>query len=143
MFDVFLSYRRSDGAQIVRSISDYLSEKGLHVFLDEREMHDSQKFTQQLESALEEAPHYIFLATPDALKFREGEDWVLREITRARELYDMDPEGRTFGPVCLQRMDSTLLATLPETVQNAFWDIQWIQDNSMEKLLTRILKSVT
>lgn len=33
-YDVFLSYRRRDGAALAERVYEYLTEKGLHVFFD-------------------------------------------------------------------------------------------------------------
>ncbi|MBE5878283.1 MAG: TIR domain-containing protein, partial [Lachnospiraceae bacterium] len=38
MYDVFISYRRSDGSGIAESIAEYLQSKGLRVFFDKNEI---------------------------------------------------------------------------------------------------------
>ena len=80
IYDVFISYRRSDGLKDAEALYRYLIEKGLRVFFDKYEMIDGHYFTTQIKNNLLMAPNYIFLATPKALAFREGEDWVRTEI---------------------------------------------------------------
>ena len=43
-FDVFISYRRSDGAELAKVVRNYLTSRGLRVFLDTRELIDGQYF---------------------------------------------------------------------------------------------------
>ena len=47
-FDVFISYRRSDGTELAKAVRDYLTSRGLRVFLDTRELIDGQFFDTQL-----------------------------------------------------------------------------------------------
>ncbi len=89
IYDVFISYRRSDGSGIAESIAEYLQSKGLRVFFDKNEIKDSQDFKQRIEMSLRQAPNYILIATTNVFKFyTDQEDWVKREMEIACEDYD-------------------------------------------------------
>lgn len=65
IYDVFLSYRRSDGFNLAYEIYKYLTVKGLRVFLDKEKMEDGHYFTTQIVKYLQQSPNYILVATPD------------------------------------------------------------------------------
>ena len=44
IYDVFISYRRSDGLIIAEDLYKYLTSKGLRVFFDNHEMIDGRYF---------------------------------------------------------------------------------------------------
>ena len=98
MFDVFISYRRSDGAELAKAVRDYLMSRGLRVFLDTRELIDGQFFDTQLPERVIETPNYVLIATPDAFKFRDGEDWVREEIKLAVSEFKKNPQDRSVIP---------------------------------------------
>ncbi|MDD6394791.1 MAG: toll/interleukin-1 receptor domain-containing protein [Firmicutes bacterium] len=70
-FDVFISYRRSDGTALAVNVRDGLEKRGFRVFLDERDLEGGEDFDEQLEKNIIAAPNYILIATPDVFKFRE------------------------------------------------------------------------
>lgn len=138
IYDVFISYRRSDGEMLANQIHDYLKERGLRVFLDKQSMKDGHYFTDQIERNLRGAPNYILVATKDVFDFREGEDWVRNEIEIALEAYEANREERTVT-VLTQLEDGKDIVPekmdLPETVRN-ITDVQRIvcgQEDWMEK----------
>ena len=77
VYDVFLSYRHSDGFYLTYEIYKYLTAKGFRVFWDKEKMEDGHYFNTQIVKYLRQSPNYILVATPDVFKFREKEDWVL------------------------------------------------------------------
>ena len=77
-FDVFISYRRSDGTELAKKVRDRLEKRGFRVFLDERDLPGGQDFDKELERQILATPNYILIATPDVFKFRDKNDWVLR-----------------------------------------------------------------
>ena len=85
IFDVFISYRRSDGLSIAEKLYSYLTSNGLRVFLDKSEMLDGHYFTTQITENLKNTPNYILIATDDVFKFRENEDWVQKEKSVRKE----------------------------------------------------------
>ena len=118
IYDVFISYRRSDGTSIANELDAYLTNKGLRVFLDRKKLKDGDYFDTQLKEKLETAPHYVLIGTSGAFTFREGEDWVRNEIELARLLFDkarqertftvLAPEGVVFPDVLLDDLDPVL-----------------------------------
>lgn len=94
LYDVFLSYRRSDGLEIAEALYRYLTSRGLRVFFDLCEMVDGDYFTTQIEKHLRSAPNYVLIASQDVFSFRQGEDWVHREIEIALEEYEDHPVDR-------------------------------------------------
>ena len=97
-FDVFISYRRSDGAELAKVVRNYLTSRGLRVFLDTRELIDGQYFDTQLRERLIETPNYVLIATPEAFQFRKGEDWVREEIKLAVSEFKKNPQNRSVIP---------------------------------------------
>lgn len=88
IYDVFISYRRSDGAELAAVVANALRAKGLSVFFDTEEIKSGEDFTLRIENALRQAPNYLLIATPDVFKFRTNEkDWVLEEMKIACENY--------------------------------------------------------
>ncbi|MBQ4396499.1 MAG: TIR domain-containing protein, partial [Clostridia bacterium] len=98
MFDVFISYRRSDGTELAKAVRDYLTSRGLRVFLDTRELIDGQYFDTQLRERLIETPNYVLIATPEAFQFRKGEDWVREEMKLAVSEFKKNPQNRSVIP---------------------------------------------
>ena len=101
-YDVFISYRRSDGTALARAVRDYLTKRGLRVFLDEKELIDGQYFDTQLRGRLLETPNYVLIATPDVFKFRPEtateKDWVLEEMRLAVGAFKQRPDDRAVIP---------------------------------------------
>ena len=145
IYDAFISYRRSDGLEIAENLYRYLTARGLRVFFDKQEMIDSGYFTTQIENSLLAAPNYILIATNDVFRFRDGEDWVRREIEIAIERYEelplhCNPVVLTLPNVCFPEKKD-----LPESVKNIV-DVQRIMaQSSMDTTLAfdRVLSAIT
>jgi hypothetical protein len=93
-FDIFISYRRSDGEDIASKITETLKGKNYRCFLDYYSLKGG-KFDDKIEQAIKDAPVFIAVMTPDYLvrppekkeeetqnheKETEKEDWVYKEI---------------------------------------------------------------
>lgn len=118
VYDVFISYRRSDGLITAEALYKYLTGKGLRVFLDKHEMIDGHYFTTQIETNLKIAPNYILIATDDVFEFREKEDWVRKEIEVAIEVYESNPIERTLTVLVPESVTFPEKETLPQSVCN-------------------------
>ena len=118
IYDVFISYRRSDGLIIAETLYKYLTSKGLRVFFDKHEMIDGHYFTTQIETNLKIAPNYILVATDDVFKFRKKEDWVRKEIEVAIEEYESNPIERTLTVLVPESVTFPEKETLPQSVCN-------------------------
>ena len=79
-YDVFISYRRSTGANIARNLQQALTMMGLRVFFDMEELTDG-KFNEKIYEAIEQSKNVIFLMTAGALdRCVDEEDWVRKEL---------------------------------------------------------------
>ena len=75
-YDIFISYRRTTGAQYARIIQLMLTQRGYKVFLDYDELKDGV-FGKRIKAAINEAPVFILMLSKGALDrcSQEG-DWV-------------------------------------------------------------------
>lgn len=84
-YDVFLSYRRSDGSDLARYILEELTKKGFKVFLDLEGL-GSGAWDSQLEQRIDECKDFIVLITKsyfDATRINDQNDVVRKEVARA------------------------------------------------------------
>ena len=92
-YDIFISYRRTGGAQYARILQLMLSQRGYHVFLDYDELTDG-KFGEHIQEAVKSAPIFILMLSKESLVRCKNEgDWVRREIQLAIS------EGKHIVPV--------------------------------------------
>lgn len=79
-YDVFISYRRSNGRDVARILQQGLERKGLKVFFDLQEITDG-KFNEKLYESIGQSKNLIVLLTDGALDrcAIEG-DWVREEL---------------------------------------------------------------
>lgn len=81
--DIFISYRRADGAQYARILQLKLIERGYRVFLDYDELTDGI-FGENIRKAIEDAPIFISILSPHYLDRCTNEhDWVRNELKLA------------------------------------------------------------
>ncbi len=93
-FDIFISYRRSDGDEIAAKINETLKGNHYRCFFDFESLKNG-RFDERIERAIEDAPVFIALLTPHYLerpkedgetevleedKENQEQDWVIREI---------------------------------------------------------------
>lgn len=84
-YDIFICYRRVDGAQYARILQLMLSQRGYKVFLDYDELKDGV-FGNKIKAAIQEAPVFMLVLSKNALDRCENEDdWVREEILFALE----------------------------------------------------------
>ena len=100
VYDVFISYRRSDGAITANELKAYLTGKGVRAFLDTDDLVPGEKFTGRLQGAVMSIPHYILIGTPNAFAFRE-------ENKAIGDLDFVQDEIRTALAVCNKSADHT------------------------------------
>ena len=96
-FDVFVSYRRSDGKSFARTLNLAFKNEGFRCFLDYDKL-EGGDFSKQLQDAVVDAPVFVMVMTPDyfarcvkKVETPDGktvfepdeEDWVRREIELA------------------------------------------------------------
>ncbi|MEE0992124.1 MAG: TIR domain-containing protein [Bacteroidales bacterium] len=96
-FDVFVSYRRSDGKSFARTLNLAFKNEGFRCFLDYDKL-EGGDFSRQLQDAVVDAPVFVMVMTPDyfarcvkKVETADGntvfepneDDWVRREIDLA------------------------------------------------------------
>ena len=82
-FDVFISYRRSDGTDKARILDLAFSIDDCRTFLDFKSL-GTGAFDKRLEDAVLDAPIFVMVLTPDYFaRCNEKGDWVRREIELA------------------------------------------------------------
>lgn len=84
-YDIFISYRRVNGAQYARIIQLMLIQRGYNVFLDYDELKDGI-FSNKIKKAIQSAPIFMLILSKDSLERCENEnDWLRQEIQFAQE----------------------------------------------------------
>lgn len=85
-YDIFISYRRTGGAQYARILQLMLIQRGYKVFLDYDELTDGV-FSDKIVAAIKDAPVFMLvLSGGSMLRCANDGDWVRREISMAVEL---------------------------------------------------------
>ena len=100
-YDVFISYRRDDGAQYARILQLELEKRGYKVFLDYEELTDGV-FGDNIKEAIKEAPIFLMVLTPKYLeRSMESDSWVREEIELAiknnKHFIPVDPDRHFNG----------------------------------------------
>lgn len=92
-YDIFISYRRSGGAQYARILQLMLSQRGYKVFLDYDELTDGI-FSDHIKAAIKDAPVFMLVLSEGALqRCVNQDDWVRQEILLASQ------QNKHFVPV--------------------------------------------
>lgn len=82
-YDIFISYRRDDGAQYARILQLELEKRGYKVFLDYEELTDGV-FGDNIKNAIMSSPIFLMILTPLYLeRSMEQNSWVREEIEMA------------------------------------------------------------
>lgn len=87
-YDVFISYRRDDGAEFAEGLGMALSIKGYRVFFDKSNLQFGGNFPDELSTAVRECREFISVVTPSycgktrsgRCRILEENDWVHEEI---------------------------------------------------------------
>lgn len=101
-YDIFISYRRDDGAQYARILQLELEKRGYHIFLDYEELTDGV-FGDDIKEAIRQASVFMMVLTPLYLtRSMEQDSWVREEIELAiaeeKHFIPVDPD-RSFKGV--------------------------------------------
>lgn len=108
-YDIFISYRRSNGEDKARILNQFLSAIGYRVFFD-HESGMTGEFETEILAAVEIAPVFLMLLTPNCLdRCVEEGDWVRREIERATKF------NKTIIPI-RPNYDDTIFKNLPSGI---------------------------
>ena len=110
-YDVFISYRRSTGADDARLLQQALKARGYEVFFDYDSLRDGQ-FDEKILAAVDEAPVFVLMMTEGALdRCAEKGDWVRTEIERALA------GGKRIVPVAPSSQRWSFPAVLPDSLR--------------------------
>lgn len=132
--DIFISYRRSDGAAFAEGLANELKLRGYRVFFDKKNITPGSDFPKNIEEAIIHAREIFLIATPayfgvgadKRVRIKEGDDWVRKELKIAMKqeslnmfpiLVDCLPPTREELPKGLKRV-----ATLNFTFYNKAFD---------------------
>ena len=86
-YDVFITYRRSDGLNYAQLLYQSLDKRGYKCFLDVRDQQDDE-YEERIMAALHNAPNYIFLMTDGSLqRLSEEGNGVYIEVHKALSLH--------------------------------------------------------
>lgn len=84
-YDIFISYRRSDGKHTARLFKSEFERRGYRAFLDFDDLTDG-KFDNRIENAILDAQVFVMILTNDYFaRCNEEDDWVRKEIECALE----------------------------------------------------------
>lgn len=141
IYDVFISYRRSDGYEIAENLYNFLTNKGLRVFWDKQKMIDGHYFDTQIKTNLCTTPNVVLIATKEVFPFQPDEDWVRAEIGIAVKEYDKATEERTITVIQTNDCVFPEEEDLPEEIKNITKPerIPYSDDNAFD----RVFKAVT
>lgn len=85
-FDVFISYRRSNGSELASLLKMHLSLKNYKVFLDVQSL-KSGRFGENLIKSVQQSKNFLLILSPNAFdrccEAKETQDWVRIEIETA------------------------------------------------------------
>ncbi len=117
-YDIFISYRRTTGAQYARIIQLMLAQRGYKVFLDYDELKDGV-FGRHIRAAIKEAPVFILILSKDALdRCCYADDWLREEILLAMQ------EGKKIIPVNPDKTFDGIHTTIPQEIKEIACDVQ-------------------
>lgn len=109
-YDIFISYRREDAAELARNIQLQLEKYGYKVFLDVERLKDGH-FDKKIIDAIKSAKVFLALLTPKYLgRCGDSDDWVRKEIECAVE------NKITIVPVNINRQFTSFPEDCPEHI---------------------------
>jgi TIR domain-containing protein len=138
-YDVFISYRRKHSAELAQLLRRALEDRGLHVFLDVREL-GAGPFDEQLLRRIGRTTDFVVILTPNCLDdARRPGDWLAAEVGHAFDT------GRNVVPVAAGGFQCPPADQLPPMLVELPRQ-QWVRydhefsDESIERLF-RMLRS--
>ena len=118
-YDIFISYRRTDGKDIARALKESLSARGYRVFLDYDALQDGV-FDRRILDAIDSAPIYILLLTAHCLDRCVNEnDWVRLELEHALT------HGKQIVPLVPDKQFTTFPADTPDFIRKGLGQHQY------------------
>lgn len=102
-YDIFISYRRDNGAQYARILQLMLQQRGYKVFLDYDELTDGV-FGNHIKEAIKGTSIFMLILSENALQRCENEnDWLRQELLLAirekKHIIPINPDGKFSYPL--------------------------------------------
>lgn len=118
-YDIFISYRRTDGKDIARALKESLAARGYNVFLDYDALQDGV-FDRRILDAIDSAPIYILLLTEHCLDRCVNEtDWVRLELEHALS------HGKQIVPLVPDKQFNSFPDNVPEFIRKGLGQHQY------------------
>ena len=118
-YDIFLSYRRTDGKDIARALKESLAARGYSVFLDYDALQDGV-FDRRILDAIDSAPIYILILTAHCLDRCVNEnDWVRLELEHALS------HGKQIVPLVPDKQFTSFPENIPEFIRKGLGQHQY------------------
>lgn len=118
-YDIFISYRRTDGKDIARALKESLAARGYRVFLDYDALQDGV-FDRRILDAIDAAPIYILLLTAHCLDRCVNEnDWVRLELEHALT------HGKQIVPLVPDKQFTTFPDDTPDFIRKGLGQHQY------------------
>lgn len=119
-YDVFISYRRSDGSCRAKLLEKYLTDMGYSVFLD-LNLRESGRLPEILRNAIKSSKNFILLVTPGVFdkRIHEKEDWVAGEIATA-----LNSHNRKRIEILPLSMGGDIIIPKKEELPQGIWGIE-------------------
>lgn len=118
-YDIFISYRRTDGKDIARALKESLAARGYRVFLDYDALQDGV-FDRRILDAIDSAPIYILLLTAHCLdRCLNENDWVRLELEHALT------HGKLIVPIVPDKQFSTFPEGTPDFIRKGLGQHQY------------------
>ena len=88
LYDIFLSYRREDGAEFCEGLSNILMQQGFSVFFDKKSLRSGSDFPQEIEDAVRNCNEFIIISTKSYFGLNKNNeyrilndgDWCAKEL---------------------------------------------------------------
>ncbi len=125
--DIFISYSRKDSTFAVKLVNA-LSEKGLNVWFDKKDIPHAVDFQNQIDEAITYSHNILFVISPDSVK----SEYCQKEAKLA------DLQGKRILPVLYISPENEDLEQISEKVRRHNWIYSGIDDSEFEESIKNI-----
>uniref|UniRef100_A0AC35U9Q3 ADP-ribosyl cyclase/cyclic ADP-ribose hydrolase n=1 Tax=Rhabditophanes sp. KR3021 TaxID=114890 RepID=A0AC35U9Q3_9BILA len=126
-YDIFISYRRSNGNQLASLIKVMLTIQGYRVFIDVDRLHGGE-FESSLLKKIQSAKHFLIVLTENSLDRLKDDDacqdWIHKELKCAFE------HKKNIVPVMAEEFKFPLATEIPEDIRQiaTFNGVNWVHE---------------
>lgn len=147
MVDTFISYRREDGEDFSKKLSDDLKKIGCNVFFDRESIRIGNDFPKVINESIKEANDVILVVSKSYFgknkdgitRINDSEDWVRKEIALALKL------NKNIIPILINNQNDYGAANLPEEISKVLYInfMKYCEGDDYSNFLTTIESSLT